>query len=308
MKSDTFTYKTDDGTNVFVYRWLPEKGKPKAAVQIAHGMAEHAARYERFAKELVKEGYAVYASDHRGHKMTAGNLENVGFFAKENGWRLVVEDIHQLTGIIKKENPGVPLFLFGHSMGSMLGRNYIFLYGKDIDGVIISGTSADPGLLGKIGLIIAKREKRKKGEKFRSELLTKLSFGEFNKPFKPNRTDFDWLSRDDAEVDKYVDDPYCGNVFTTSFFVDLIDGVNVIHDKKNIAKTPKDLPMFIFSGDKDPVGKNGKGIRAVHKLYEKAGLKDLKLKLYPDARHEMLNETNRDEVFKDIIQWLNDHV
>ncbi len=308
MKSDSFKFKAKDGTELFVYRWVPKKGKVKAAVQIAHGMAEQASRYERFAKALVVEGYAVYAKDHRGHGKTAGDLENVGFFAKEDGWVKVVDDMHDLTKIIKKENPKLPVILFGHSMGSMLARHYIFLYGKDIDGVIISGTSGDPGLLGKIGVLVAKWEKKRKGEKFRSELLTKLSFGEFNKPFKPNRTDFDWLSRDDAEVDKYVKDPYCGGVFTTSFFCDLLIGVNAIHDMKNVAKTPKDLPMFIFSGEKDPVGKGGKGVRAVHRMYEKLGVKDLTLKLYPDARHEMLNETNRKEVFADVIKWLNDHV
>lgn len=309
MKSNHFKFKAKDGTELFVYRWLPDdKKKIKAAVQIAHGMAEQASRYERFAKALVKEGYAVYAKDHRGHGKTAGDLDNVGFFAHENGWRTVVDDMHQLTGIIRKENPKVPVFLFGHSMGSMLGRHYAFLYGKDIDGFIVSGTSGDPGLLGKIGVLIAKREKKKKGEKFRSELLTKLSFGEFNKPFKPNRTDYDWLSRDEAEVDKYVKDPYCGGVFTTSFFCDLLEGVNAIHDMKNVVNTPKDLPMYIFSGGKDPVGKNGKGVRAVHKMYEKVGIKDLTLKLYPDGRHEMLNETNRKDVFADVIKWLNDHV
>ncbi len=308
MKCDTFTYKAADGTRIFAYRWAPgSKDNIKAALQIAHGMAEHGARYERFAGELVKAGYAVYVNDHRGHGKTAGSLENVGFFAEVEGWNKVVDDMHVLTAIIKKENPKVPVFLLGHSMGSFLSRNYAMLHGGDIKGLILSGTAGDPGLLGKVGLFVAKREAARKGKKTKSPLLDKLSFGAYNKAFKPNRTKFDWLSRDNAEVDKYVADPYCGDVFSAGFFCDLVSGLAFISDNGNVAKIPRELPIYLFSGSMDPVGAKTKGVLQVYNSLVKAGIRDVTYKFYQDGRHEMLNETNRDEVFKDVIAWLNQH-
>jgi len=308
MKSDTFTFKASDGTKIAAYRWLPAaKSNIKAAVQIAHGMAEHAARYERFAKVLVKAGYAVYANDHRGHGKTAGALENVGYFADEKGWDKVVDDMLVLTKLIRKENPKVPIFLFGHSMGSFLSRHYAMLHGNEIKGLILSGTGGDPGLLGKIGLFVAKREAAKKGRKTRSPLLDKLSFGAFNKAFKPNRTNFDWLSRDNAEVDKYVADPYCGDVFTAGFFCDMLEGLAFINNAGNIARIPRELPIYLFSGSLDPVGANTKGVLKAYNALVKAGIRDVTYRFYQDARHETLNETNRDEVFQDVIDWLNSH-
>ncbi|MCJ7771876.1 MAG: alpha/beta hydrolase [Desulfobacterales bacterium] len=309
MKLQKFTFQADDGTKIFYHQWLPEeKESSKAIVQIAHGMAEHSERYSRFAEALTKKGFAVYANDHRGHGQTAGSLENVGYFADENGWNLVIEDMRTLTETIKSNHPNMPIFLFGHSMGSFLSRNYIFHYGNDIQGVILSGTGGDPGLLGKIGNFVAKRESKNKGKKYRSPLLKKLSFGKFNNAFKPNRTDFDWLSRDTAEVDKYVADPYCGGDFTAGFYEDLLSGLAVVNNFKNTLKVPKDLPIYLFSGDKDPVGNNTKGVKQIFIAYQKAGIKDVTCKFYKDGRHEMLNEINREEVFKDIIEWLSSHL
>ena len=307
MRSENFTFKSEDGVQVTAFKWLPEENAgPKAVVQISHGMAEHSARYERFAGTLVKAGYAAFSNDHRGHGKTAGPLENVGFFAEENGWRLVVEDMRRLTDIIKKEYPDIPVFLFGHSMGSILSRSYIFSYGRDIKGVILSGTGGDPGLLGKIGMLITKLEIKRKGKKYRSPLLTRLSFGNFNSSFKPNRTDFDWLSRDETEVDKYIDDPYCGGMFTAGFYLDLLKGLDEVNSPDNMQKVPHDLPIFIFSGDKDPVGKDTKGVMQVYRAYRKAGVKDVSHKFYTGGRHEILSETNREEVYADVIRWLDE--
>lgn len=309
MKSETFTFKSSDDVSIFVYRWLPDDvSAVKGAVQIAHGMAEHAARYGRFAEALTKAGYAVYANDHRGHGKTAGSLENVGYFADENGWKKVVNDIHALTGIIKKDFSGKPVFLFGHSMGSFLSRNYAMLYGKEVSGVVLSGTGGDPGAIGKAGLFIAKIEAGIRGKKAKSETMNKLSFGAFNNALKPNRTDYDWLSRDNAEVDKYINDPWCGTVFTAGFFCDMLGGIGYINKKENIAKIPKNLPIYIFSGSKDPVGANTKGVTQVYEALKKAGVSDMTLKFYADGRHEMLNEINRDEVFSEVIDWLNKHI
>jgi alpha-beta hydrolase superfamily lysophospholipase len=307
MKSETFTFKTDDGVQIFTYRWTPQEAAVRGVVQIAHGMAEHAARYERFAEALTRAGYAVYANDHRGHGKTAGSLEEVGYFADEDGWEKVVLDLHTLNGILKKEMPGKPVFLFGHSMGSFLARHYAMLYGREISGLILSGTGGDPGLLGKIGRLIAKMDARLHGRKAKSDIMNKLSFGAFNNAFKPNRTEYDWLSRDSAEVDKYIRDPWCGAVFSAGFFCDMLGGLNYINKKENIAKIPKNLPIYLFSGAKDPVGGNTKGVRQVYQALKSAGIQDVTLKFYAEGRHEMLNEINREEVFADVVAWLEKH-
>ncbi|MCD4741781.1 MAG: alpha/beta hydrolase [Desulfobacteraceae bacterium] len=312
MIADTFTYKGSDGKKIFTHKWLPENGsgesKTKAVVQIAHGMAEHSARYKRFAQKLTENNFGVYANDHRGHGQTAGKIEDLGYFADNNGWNLVVSDMNRLTTIIKKNHQNIPVFLFGHSMGSFLSRDYMFTYGDSVDGVILSATAGDPGFLGNVGIIISKTESILKGKKAQSPLLDKLSFGSFNKIFKPNRTNFDWLSRDDAEVDKYVNDPFCGTVFKAGFFIDLLRGIKKINMPSNIQKTPKDLPVYLFSGTNDPVGDFTRGVKKVYKSYEKAGIKDLNIKYYENGRHEMLNETNREEVYKDLIDWFERHL
>jgi len=309
MKSDTFIFSTSDGVQIFVYKWLPDEvSVVKGAIQIAHGMGEHAARYERFAQKLTSEGYAVYANDHRGHGKTAGSPESIGYFADENGWEKVVDDMHTLTGIIKKYFSNRPFFLFGHSMGSFLSRHYSMLYGHELTGLVLSGTGGDPGAIGKIGLFIAKIEAKLRGKRARSEIMTKLSFGAFNNAFKPNRTEFDWLSRDNAEVDKYINDPWCGGVFTAGFFFDMLGGLGYINKKENIAKIPKNLPIYLFSGAKDPVGANTRGVIQIYNTLRSAGISDVTLKFYTDGRHEMLNEINREEVFNDVIAWLKKHV
>lgn len=308
MNTLNFKFKSKDGTDIYVNKWsLVEDVKPKGVVQIAHGMAEHIDRYLSFAKALVNEGYVVYGNDHRGHGKTASSPDNIGYFADENGWDLVVDDMHELTNIIKKENSDVPIFIFGHSMGSFLSRTYICNYGKDIKGVILSGTGGDPGLIGNIGIFLAKREMRKHGKKTRSKRMDKLSFGSFNKAFKPNRTDFDWLSRDISEVDKFVEDPLCGEVFTAGFFYDMLLGLRNLMKKDNLTKIPKELPIYLISGEKDPVGKNTRGVLQVFNTYKNIGIKDIKYKFYKDARHEMLNEINKEEVYNDVIHWLNEH-
>ena len=309
MKSDTFSFKALDGTQIFTYRWMPDKDSDiKGAVQIAHGMAEHAARYERFAGALTKAGYTVHANDHRGHGKTAGTQDKVGYFADEKGWEKVVEDMHTLTGIIKKEQPHKPFFLFGHSMGSFLSRHYSMLYASELSGLVLSGTGGDPGAVGKAGLFIARMDAKFHGKKAKSNIMNKLSFGAFNGAFKPNRTDYDWLSRDNAEVDKYINDPWCGAVFTAGFFCDMLEDIGYINKKENIAKIPKNLPIYIFSGAKDPVGANTKGVTQVYNTLKNAGIVDLTLKFYEEGRHETLNEINREEVFTDVIAWLNKHI
>ncbi len=302
----TTTMRAQDGAQLHLYQWTP-RGPVKAVVQIAHGMAEHAARYERFAQALADAGYAVYANDHRGHGKTAGSLDNVGYFGDSDGFGTVVADMMTVTTQARAEHPGVPVFLFGHSMGSMLARAYAIRDSASLSGLLLSGTGADPGALGKVGGVIASIEGRVRGRRHRSVLLDKMTFGKFNSEFSPARTNFDWLSRDEAEVDKYIADPYCGGVFTTGFFKDLLGGIATINDPVQVAKVRSTLPILLLSGDRDPVGDSGKGVESVARQFEAAGIKDVTVRLYREARHEILNETNRDEVTRDILSWLEAH-
>lgn len=306
MISETFTFKGSDEKEIFTNKWFPENTEGiKAVVQIAHGMAEHSDRYSHFAEKLTENNFAVYANDHRGHGKTAGSVENLGIYAETNGWDLVVNDMTRLTSEIKINHPGLPVFLFGHSMGSFLTRDYMFTHGEEIAGVILSGTGGDPGFLANAGIFLSKIESLLRGKSAQSKLMDTLSFGSFNKRFRPNRTDFDWLSSVDEAVDKYISDPYCGTVFKAGFFNDLLKGIKKINKTVNIQKIRKDLPVYLFSGTDDPVGDFTKGVKRVYQSYKKAGLEKLSIRLYENGRHEMLNESNRDEVYSDIINWCN---
>ncbi|MBW9148842.1 lysophospholipase [Clostridium sp. CM028] len=307
MIVENFKFKDKGDLEIFVYKWLPNVNvQIKGIVQIAHGMAETAARYENFASALTNDGFIVYANDHRGHGKTAGEVRKLGELG-ENGFNSMVENMHELNEKIKEENPNLPIFLFGHSMGSFLTQRYICLYGSGLKGAIISGSCGKQGIIIEIARLIAKREIKKNGKIAKSKKLDRLSFGRYNNSFKPNRTAFDWLSRDNKQVDKYIDDPFCGTVFTTGFFYDFLGGLKGIADDKEIKNIPKDLPIYIFSGDKDPVGKNGKGVLKLVKTYKRHGIKDLTYKLYKNGRHEMLNETNKEEVIVDVIRWIKEH-
>ncbi len=309
MTCTDFTFLTDDGVTIFCKKWEDEsQAITKGVVQIAHGMAEHMERYDLFAKALSKEGYIVYGNDHRGHGKTGMNSKIMGFFADENGFDRVVEDMLQLTDMMKQDHPNVPIFLFGHSMGSFLSRRYIQTHSNQLTGVILSGTGGNPGFIGKVGIGIAKLEMNRKGKKTKSPLMNKLTFGSYNKAFSPNRTEFDWLSRDDKEVDKYVHDPLCGGIFTAGFFYDLVGGVAKVNNHNANMYIPKGLPMYFMAGDRDPVGNYSKGVLQAADMYKKIGNKDVTVQLYENSRHEILNELNKEEVFKDVINWLNMHI
>ena len=230
MKVENFIFKDKGDLEIFVYKWLPDESvKVKGVVQIAHGMAETAARYESFARDLTNDGFIVYANDHRGHGKTAGEASKLGDLG-EDGFNSMVENMHQLNEQIKDENHDLPIFLFGHSMGSFLTQRYICLYGSELKGAIISGSCGKQGIIIDIARLIAKGESKKIGREGKSIKLTKLAFGSYNNYFKPNRTAFDWLSSDKAEVDKYIDDPFCGTVFSAGFYYDFFGGLKSIAD------------------------------------------------------------------------------
>jgi alpha-beta hydrolase superfamily lysophospholipase len=298
-----FCITTKDNYKINGYRWVPDT-QPKAVIQIAHGMAEHSARYERFATFLVQSGFAVYAHDYRGHGEYARQNGDLGFIADDNGWELLLEDLRAVTKEINSTYQEIPSFLFGHSMGSYLSRIYMITNPEDFKGVILSSTSGNPGMIGKLGLLLAKREAKNKGKRTPSPLLNKLTFGSFNKAFKPSRTAFDWLSSDEREVDKYVNDPLCGFTCSTGFYCDLLDGMIKLHQYEKSNTINKKMSILIFSGDNDPVGSNGKAVKEVFKKYKSAGVQDLEYKIYKQARHEMLNEKKYQEVHHDILYWI----
>lgn len=301
-----FTFKSSNRTDIYAIKWFPEnQNKPKVAVQIAHGYAEHIGRYDAFARGLAEAGIVVYGNDHRGHGKTNGNVGEAICFAEENGFDKVVSDMRALTEIIQTENPDIPLFLFGHSMGSMLTRRYIQLYGEYLSGAILSGSGVFSNGLLKLGTVVAASEIKRKGRTQPSRLLDKLVFQNFNRGFKPARTDLDWLSRDPVEVDKFLADPLRGKIGSAGYFHDFFSGLLAMNNSANIQSIPKDLPLHFISGSADPVGgKTGNGIIRTCRAYRQAGLQNVSYKLYEDARHELLNETNKDTVIEDIIGWI----
>ncbi len=298
----------DDQVEVYVRNWKIADKQPLAIVQLSHGMAEHIERYDSFANFLLQEGIFVYGNDHRGHGHTGERAGLHGFFAEENGFDRVVTDLYEVNQFIQAKYPNVPIFLLGHSMGSFIARRYIQEYAHSIQGVIISGTGGNPGIAGKIGKQIAKREIRKYGLKKPSTVLNRLSFGAYNRGIDDPQTEFDWLSNDPKEVEKYLNDPYCGFICSSGFFYDLFTGLEKIHHQPFIQKIPKELPILIFSGDHDPVGGHTKGVRKVIQQYTQNGLRNLEYQFFKDGRHEMLNEINKDEVYQIILNWINNHI
>jgi alpha-beta hydrolase superfamily lysophospholipase len=279
-------------------------------VQIFHGMAEHAGRYERLAKFLNTKGFIVYANDHRGHGRTAGSLDAVGYIGKD-GFNNIVEDEFIITGTIKEEHPNLPVIILGHSFGSFVAQEYITRYGGDVAGVILSGSSIVPESAVEPGVKVASFQRFFLGEKRKSNFLDKRSFASYNKKFENNEGEdrkFAWLSRDKGEVQKYVDDPYCGTVMTVGFYYYFYKGLVKLFKPENVAKVPKGLSVLIIAGSDDPVGGYGVGVDFLYKMYQSLGMNDVELKLYQGARHEIFNEINRDEVFNDVVSWISTRI
>ncbi len=284
---------------IFVRIWRPD-APPKAIVQIVHGLGEHSGRYARFAQALVGAGYTVYAHDHRGHGERCAPAD-LGFFADHDGWRKLLDDIDAVARRASADVPGVPRVFFGHSMGSFLGQTYLAEKGAQLAAAILSGTSGPPPAILPIGRSIVAFERWRQGPRGKSGLLQALLFGEQNKPFRPARTPFDWLSRDSAEVDSYIADPLCGFPLTNQLAADLVGALADLASPKLAARIPKALPIYVVSGSADPVGAKLHGLLDV---YRAAGL-DVTAKIYKDGRHEMLNETNREDVTRELIGWLD---
>lgn len=294
-----------DGHKVFLRHWRKEANgsSPKAVIHIIHGMAEHSARYERLAEQLVNQGYHVFAHDHRGHGFTARSKNQLGHFGDRYGWRQVVEDVKVINDLIREVYPTEPLILLGHSMGSFITQKALIKYPKIADGVILSGSTFPNRVLAKSAKMLATLDKRRNGPESRCRTVDFLTFYPYNKAFRPNRTDSDWLSRDPEAVDAYVSDERCGFVCTSQFWIDFSEGLLELYSKKHHSQLPTHIPYMIFSGDRDPVGANGKGVKRLYKKLCGYGA-NVHFKLYPQGRHEMLNETNKGEVEQDIMAWI----
>ena len=304
MKSADFSFQTVDGANLHVNGWVIEK--PKAVVQVLHGMAEYGSRYARLAQALAAAGYNTYAHDHRGHGKSIPEGGTPGHMADSDSWNRVVEDAHGVNREIAKRNPRLPIIILGHSMGSFVLQQLLFEHPNDMVAAALSASSGKPPPIAVIGKIVARIERARVGKSNSSPVLQRLTFGEYNKAFAPARTEFDWLSRDPEEVDKYVADPLMGFAVSTQTWLDLLNALNRIAMPSNVAKVPKGMPLYLFAGDQDPVGDNGKGMKNLYDAYKRAAIFDVRLKLYPGARHETLNETNRQEVTDDFIAWCDE--
>ncbi|SES35466.1 alpha/beta fold hydrolase [Psychrobacillus sp. OK032] len=292
-----------DGHLIHIVKNMPEES-PILHVHLLHGMAEHIERYDEFAQFLVGNGIIVSGHDHRGHGKTAEKNGRLGFLADQDGFERIVEDAREVLMHVREDIEDVPLILFGHSMGSFVARRYMQKYSESLSKVILSGTAFNPGIMGDIGTVIGKIASKQKTPQTESALLNELSFGGFNKQFEDTKTDFDWLSSDANEVKKYIDDPYCGFIPSNQFYIDLFYGLKIIHNKSELTKIRKDLPILLISGLEDPIGKTGKDIFKVAKGMTNVGMENVMVQLIENARHEILNEVNKHDTYQFIENWM----
>jgi len=297
---DTFWIEAEDCTQLYIKKWHTVS-EPKAILQISHGMAEHIMRYEVFAHLFNENGFIVYGHDHRGHGQTGVKQGLLGYLAKSDGFHKAAEDLIAVSNLAKQDHPDLPLFLFGHSMGSFLTRYALLEHSKLYDGIILAGT----GSFSKIEVSAGKAISRLLNPNQPSPFLNKLVFGSYNKKTPNPKTEFDWLSRDEQEVEKYLDDPLCGFIPTARFFYDLFSGLEMISDNKRMKSIQANLPFLLISGTADPVGSYGKGVMKTAHQFKDAGIKQVKVVLLEDARHEILNELDKESTQQIILEWLN---
>lgn len=303
MKKEFFFPGEDGLTQIRCIEWIPET-EVRAVLQISHGMAEHIARYERLAVYLNRYGIYVVGNDHLGHGASVVSPEKHGYFANPKGNECVIADLHTLRRITREKYPELPYFMLGHSMGSFLLRQYLMLHGKGIAGGVVAGTGSQPEAVLSAGLALCKTMAKVKGWEHRSKTVSALVFGPYNKHIPHNRTVMDWLTKDTAVVDKYLEDPWCGFLFTLDGYYQLFRTIRFVQNPEHIRKTPKNLPILLISGKEDPVGEYGKGVKKVLEDYRAAGVNSVTMKLYDNDRHELLNETDCGVVFDDMRLWL----
>lgn len=299
-----FYFSSSTGNDQIHARICMPDGEPKAIVQIAHGIAEYIERYDDFMSFLAENGFIAVGNDHLGHGKSFVNEGDMGYLADKDGWWHIVDDVEILRVLMNHKYPKLPQVIFGHSMGSFVARSHLIRYPGAFDAAIISGTGNQGKALVKGGLTMGNLVKAFNGAHHYSNFLNNLAFGTYNKIYENPRTDYDWLTRNEAIVDKYIADPLCGFVPSCGLFLDMMVGVDFITEKSNLKDMKKDVPVFFVSGTMDPVGERGKGVMKAYNNFKKAGMKDVEIRLYVDGRHEMLNEINNEEVYTDILKWL----
>lgn len=306
-RTQNFSYPSADGKSTIQAReWLPE-GSPRGVVQIIHGISEHMGRYDHVARFLNENGFLVCGEDHLGHGRTVSD-GRYGYFAARDGWDFVVRDIRCLREIEGEKYPGIPYFLMGHSMGSFLARTYLIRWPGTVDGAVLSGTGQEAAPLVAFGRGASNLLCALCGPEHVSGLIYRLSLGSYSRPFRRDGGTGSWLSQDPEMVESNRRDPLCSFRPTVSMFRDMMEGLEFIGSGSNLAKMDPETPIYFFSGDRDPVGSMGKGVRKVEEMFRRAGCRDVTVRLYPGGRHEMLNEINRSEVLEDLLAWLEKHM
>ncbi|MBQ3803123.1 MAG: alpha/beta hydrolase [Oscillospiraceae bacterium] len=303
-----FYFPSTNGKNKILARICTPDKPPKAVVQIAHGIAEHISRYDPFMFFLAENGYVAVGNDHLGHGLSAENEDGLGIFDTQNGWTYAVDDMKALRDQVRQEFHDIPYIFFGHSMGSFLTRTYLIRYPDQYDAAILSGTGQQSPALINAGFFAANLLTLLRGPGADGKLLNDMAFGSYCKKIDNPRTPFDWLSTNEENVDRYIADPLCGFVAKCSMYRDMMGGLKFLTKQSNIDKMNKDAPIYFMSGAEDPVGDYGAGVEKAYRAFCDAGLHDVTMKLYPSGRHEMLNETNREEVMQDILAWLDQRV
>lgn len=301
----TLQIPSADGKNqIMVYIWEPE-GKAKGILQISHGMIEHMKRYDDFANYLCLRGFVIIGNDHLGHGQTAASQEDLGYFCMQNASETVVKDLLSVTKYVKKMYPDLSLILLGHSMGSFLARRYIENFGEELAGVILSGTGSMPPLVLSFGKFLCKTLEKIYGAHHRSKLIQKIAFGSYLAKIDNPRTVSDWLCKDEKIVDTYRKDPFCTFQFTLNGYHTLFDTMQYMQKPEHIQRIPKSLPIFFISGDMDPVGDYKKGVEKAASDLKKAGIENIKLSFYAGDRHEVLNELDREDAYREIHEWVS---
>ena len=307
MKQE-FTYPSKDGlTQIHAIEWVPET-QVRGVLQIAHGMVEFIDRYDRFASFLSSRGFYVVGNDHLGHGKSVTDASQLGYFAKHDGNFCVLGDLQQLREDTRAKYPGAPYFLLGHSMGSFLARQFIEKFGEGLAGAIIMGTGYQPMATLDLGISLTGVLQQARGGHYRSAMINNMALGSYNASFEPARTKSDWLTRDEAIVDAYEANPLNQFVFTVNGYYNLFRGMRYAQRQVNLNKIPKDLPILVVSGQNDPVGEFGKGPKLVAQSYRDTGIRDVTLQLFPEDRHEILNELDKEAVDQFLLRWMEERL
>ena len=308
MKKREFYFPSRDGkTRIHAVEWSPDES-PKAILQIAHGVTEYILRYEEFAEYLTNKGILVVGNDHIGHGSSIAENAKPMYFGPEGSFKYAVDDVNTLYKTIKEKYENIPYIILGFSLGSFIVRRFLIDYPDTVDGAILVGTGQIAPIKIKIAKFIAKSEAKKHGEDNPTPMIKSLSFDNYNKLFKPNRTDYDWLCLSKTSLDKYIKDEKRGKELSAGLFREMLSGMEYTGNLENIKKMNKDIPIIFLSGEMDPVGEKGKSVKKAYSDFKKVGIEDVDMKLYKDLRHDILHEDNCVEIYNDIYNFIEEKV